>query len=181
MTAQHAGEVIDADCYRLRDLAKVWTPRTMFDIGTAAGTASLLARSLWPDVQVVGFEEDHEATRAARLNLPWARIEQASVGYDLSGREMVRRFGWPDLLKVDCEGGEVPLFFDLARHGLLESFRVIVGEWHFWPGRRLLEEALAELFDTRFFDPPPGRGPWERFFAVRKGVLPDVRAALLDH
>lgn len=180
-TTAHVHETVIDDCYRLRDIAKVWTPRSMFDIGTAAGEVSMFAKSLWPSIQIVGFEENADWFEDAESNIGGMMVEKANVGYGLIGPSLVWKYGLPDLMKIDCEGGEVPLFYDLHRHNQIGGLRVIVGEWHGWAAKNLLQFVLSELFDTLFIDPPPGCGPWHNFYAVRKDVgLEVVRDALLN-
>jgi hypothetical protein len=51
-----------------------------------------------------------------------------------------------DLLKLDCEGMEVPILQRLAEAGLLAGVRLIVGEWHALDGRAHAGEgARAQL------------------------------------
>jgi len=38
-----------------------------------------------------------------------------------------------DLMKLDCEGAELPILAALARAGLLSRIRCLVGEWHVLP------------------------------------------------
>lgn len=48
------GEVVTADCYRLRQLDFV--PDIVFDIGANVGTFTRHARSIWPKVKIVAVE-----------------------------------------------------------------------------------------------------------------------------
>ena len=48
-----------------------------------------------------------------------------------------------DLLKLDCEGAELPILTALGQRGLLDRIRHIVGEWHAWE-----DEADAESNTT---------------------------------
>lgn len=168
MTPNVAIEIVKDDCYRLRSLAKIWTPATMLDLGVNVGVASLFARRLWPKLAIVGVDCDASACEAARLNIPNATIIQATAG----GRELLAG-GAPDLLKCDCEGGEVQFFYDLYLAKRLPELKVIVGEWHFWPARAMLERALSEDFVTTFVDPLPGAGPWSYFYAARRDLRLD--------
>ncbi len=165
------GEVIDQDCYRLRRLCRAYDPQTMWDVGMGHGQVSLLAKSLWPTVQVTGFELSPEIAEAAKLNCPWASVMVGDVGFAMRSPDLVKQLGYPDLLCIDCEGGEVPFFWELEAQGLLRYLKVIVGEWHIWSGRRLLEAALERDFVTQFVNPEPGAGPWSYFFAVAKSLL----------
>jgi hypothetical protein len=161
-------EVVEQDCYKLRKLMKLFTPQVMFDIGINVGITSLLAKQLWPHVQIIGFEVNKHTAACASLNLPNTDIEVAEVGYQYRAIPLVERFGYPDLLKIDCEGGEVPFFYDLVPENRLEYFQVIVGEWHQWPARALLESAFKDMFFTKFNDALPEIGPWHTFYAIRK-------------
>jgi hypothetical protein len=163
-------EVMTEDCYRLKDLAKVYTPSIVFDVGSGCGIVSMMASHLWPSAKVTAFEYDPHIATSTRANLPNAQVVEGAVGYQLTAKELTNRYGFADLLCIDCEGGEVPFFYDLFAQGVLERFPVICGEWHHWPGRRLLEACLQEKYHMRFVTPPEGAGPWNYFFAVHQGL-----------
>lgn len=163
-------EVIDQDCYRLRQIAKIWKPAIIFDVGMGSGVVSILARSLWPDSLITGFELDPDVARLACDNVPGAAVHTGCVGYAYRAADILHRVGAADLLCIDCEGGEVPFFYDLFAANLIGSFQVIVGEWHQWPGRALIEAALRPAYFTVFHDPPAAAGPWNYFAAVNRAM-----------
>jgi hypothetical protein len=51
-----------------------------------------------------------------------------------------------DLLKLDCEGSEIPILRALSESGLLADVRLIVGEWHgSYDNEEARETVKAEL------------------------------------
>ncbi len=171
--ADLAREVIDGDCYRLRRLATVFTPRVIHDMGCNIGDASMLARSLWSDAQIVAFDASEDLLTIADANVD-AIFRCGVVGYGLRAVDLTSHYGFPDLFKIDTEGGEVPFFYDLFRYGGLDRYRVIVGEWHGKPAKELLRSVLSPMFDTLFLD---GEA-CDHFFAVHKGESEAIREAL---
>ncbi len=164
-----ADEIINRDSYKLRLIANHFTPQTIFDFGSAAGQVSMLARSIWPDASLTCVEMDSAAVEVTKKNCPSAKVVHGCLGYELRGAEFFKEYGSPDLLCCDCEGGEVPFFYSaFGKEGEgLDSLKVIVGEWHFWPARRLLEAVFQDRFHTLFLSPTEGAGQWSYFFAVR--------------
>lgn len=172
-------EVIDRDCYGLRTIAYHFTPESLFDVGMGVGQVSMLARSFWPGIVITGFEADNDRAAAARLNVPGASVHLGIVGYQDTAAGILKDYGRADLLCIDCEGGEVPFFYDLHRENRLSMFPLIVGEWHHWPGRRLLEDVFRrDEYQMRFTDPEPGAGPWHYFAAIKRGHNPALADAL---
>jgi FkbM family methyltransferase len=55
-----------------------------------------------------------------------------------------------DLLKLDCEGSEVPILGNLAAAGLLAGIRLIVGEWHANEDRPEAREGVKANLRTIF-------------------------------
>jgi FkbM family methyltransferase len=57
-----------------------------------------------------------------------------------------KQISFCDVLKLDCEGSEVPILRALARAGLLRKVRRVVGEWHALSRHpRAGEDARAQL------------------------------------
>jgi FkbM family methyltransferase len=81
-----------------------------------------------------------------------------------------------DLLKLDCEGCEVPVLRSLAQAGLLAGVRLIVGEWHAPDGshsareevQRQLQALLAPTHEVAFS--PEKQGREGRFTARRRAA-----------
>lgn len=171
-------ETVTDDCYRLHQLARVFKPAVVHDMGTYIGDVTMLVRHLWPEAQIIGFEESGHFMEIAQANVPSAVFKHCRIGYAVSGPDVVSIYGHPDLLKIDVEGGEVPFFYTLYRYGGLDGYRVIVGEWHGKPARDMLQTILDPLFDTLFCgDAELPCGP---FFAVRKGEDPAIAKALFS-
>lgn len=162
-------EVIHQDCYRLRRIAKHFTPEILFDVGMGRGQVSMLARKVWPNIRVTGFEISREAAEEAWRNVPGSMVHTAQVGWTLRSVELVTRFGFCDLLVIDCEGGECPFFHDLFVADYLKNFKVICGEWHWETTAALLAAAMAKDFSFRIAQPEVG-ARWGYFFAVNKTV-----------
>ena len=79
-----------------------------------------------------------------------------------------------DLLKLDCEGAELPILTALGQAGLLDRVRHIVGEWHAWEGEGNAEpnitarlSALLKSTHELVLRPRPGVG-LGYFTATRK-------------
>lgn len=172
-------EVITEDAYRLKDIAKVYSPRHFFDIGAGVGIVSKVAQSLWPDVYVTAFEGSAELSRVCNANIGHRNTMVATgmVGYSLTAKDISERYGYADMMVIDCEGGEVPFIYDLFQMGTLDRYKVITGEWHGWPSRRLLEACFQEKYHMKFTNPAEGAGPWQTFFAIHKGMTPELHRA----
>jgi FkbM family methyltransferase len=80
-----------------------------------------------------------------------ARTEPGSVKTRIPAMSIVKLWqskglAGCDVLKLDCEGSEVPILEALAESGLLGDIRLIVGEWHAdYVGERAGEAVKAEL------------------------------------
>jgi FkbM family methyltransferase len=87
-----------------------------------------------------------------------------------------------NLLKLDCEGGEVPILQALANANLLGSIDCVVGEWHAVDGRaetcdavmQALESVLGPTHDVEFDRHRPGREG--HFTARRHSATGDAKA-----
>ena len=78
-----------------------------------------------------------------------ARLPAMSVAALWRSRKIVTC----DYLKMDCEGSEIPILAALAQARLLESVRLIAGEWHALEpdpesGRKVREELRKHLEST---------------------------------
>jgi len=69
-----------------------------------------------------------------------------------------------DMLKIDCEQGEVNIFREMASIGLFPKIDVIAGEWHFDVAKREVVELLEPTHHVAIVD----EGMWNLFFATRR-------------
>jgi FkbM family methyltransferase len=69
---------------------------------------------------------------------------------------LVLTYGIPDIIKLDCEGGEWSWLADPA----IGTVPLIVGEWHPFPGRRTWEDVfyLLPRHEVTFTGPEDGPG-----------------------
>ena len=165
-----AEEIGQRDSYRLKELVNVFKPATIWDLGAAVGQVSLLCHRLWPDAKIMAVEAEEGRYQCLRANLPPDWTWQLRVGEDFRAGPAVRADGAPDLLVTDCEGGEVPFFWQVEECCIADQFKVICGEWHLWGGRALLAQVLRDTHHVFFSDPNNGAGPWHYFWAVRKDL-----------
>jgi len=163
-------EVMVEDAYRLRKLATVYTPKVIFDIGSGFGAVSMLCQQLWPDAKITAFEASFHTSETAKKNLKNVMVVENVVGYALTAKRLTERYGFADLVICDCEGGEVPFFYDLYTMGMLQRFPVIVGEYHHLPARRMLEACFEQGYHRKFIDPAEGAGYWQTFFAISQSL-----------
>lgn len=76
-------EVIECECYRLRDLkASGLEPKIILDVGAHIGTFSVLAHSLWPEAAIYAFEPNRRSFNLLQLNAPFATCVHGAVRYD---------------------------------------------------------------------------------------------------
>jgi hypothetical protein len=79
-------EVVEADCYRFRELHESgFRPRMIWDLGASWGVASAVMAHWWPDATIWAFEPQPERSRFAVANcraFPNVRVfETGLVGY----------------------------------------------------------------------------------------------------
>lgn len=172
--ASMAQEVMKTDCYRLKALSKIFTPKTVWDLGFAAGQVSMFCRQLWPNCKLLGVEADSVRWQAGKMNFPQDDVLNAFAGHDFRAGPAFDKYGFPDLLCIDCEGGEVPFFCQIEERNIAQHLNIVVGEWHMWAGRRCLEQALRETHVAIFSDPPAGAGPWHYFYAIPRQPRPNI-------
>jgi FkbM family methyltransferase len=156
--ADYTGIFLD-DCYGLHSIDLRTDRPTILDIGANIGLFSLAARKVYPQAQIHAYEPApdiesylaHHATVASFTYYPEAvgaeqdTVElsrhgdsnQTQVDADGTGsvkmvsfqQALERLDGHVDLLKLDCEGGEWPLF---SLQDLWGSIDHVVMEYHLW-------------------------------------------------
>ena len=175
----HIREVIEGDCYRMRKLkADGFRPKFMLDVGCAIGTASLLAKHIWPGLNIFSVEphclpatERNLENKAVvfksalagfagsprmddyipRTTEDWQRYHAAMLRIGaVSVKDLfhVHKLPCIDLLKIDCEGAEAGILAELNELGLLAEIQHVVGEWHFDFNRRSIPDILHDTHDV---------------------------------
>ncbi len=173
-------------------VANLWPEARIIACEADPQNAELLRRNVrsLPRIEVVeaaivaeGFERvsfhavaDKSAQNSGGGSL--RRPEPGSVQIDVAARSA--RWLWAesaigdcDLLKLDCEGFEVPILQGLADAGLLRRISRIVGEWHADDERaetveqvmQALQTVLADTHEVLFNPRRPGR---EGHFTARR-------------
>ncbi|TXI10636.1 MAG: FkbM family methyltransferase [Rhizobium sp.] len=144
--------VLELDEYRLQSLGQL---DYVIDAGGHVGSFGAAVLRRWPAAKVIAFEPSPDNAKLYRLNAPGVELHQLALGLG-SGTvsltseegdtafmtidgddvkvaalsEFVRPLPRVDLLKIDIEGDEDPVFADLCKTGEIRKVQRIVGEWH---------------------------------------------------
>ncbi len=135
------------------------------------------------DAAVLGFLGDEagreiypsnsfeQGLRGRRASEEGALVQCMSVGEigavrAVSCREMLDLVGGRaiDMLKIDCEEGEVNIFRELESLDRIRDIPIITGEWHFATAKREIREKLSRTHDLELVD----EGDWNHFFARKR-------------
>lgn len=75
-------EVIENDCYKLRNLKNSgFEPKVIFDIGAHIGAFTVLANALFHNAELYCFEPNLENSMLLRENTPYARVYNTAIDY----------------------------------------------------------------------------------------------------
>lgn len=72
--------------------------------------------------------DHHRFIGSTHRDFPADQDFEEAIVPSVSLTSLVHRFGIPDIVKLDCEGGEWPWLADPS----MQLVRLIVGEWHPW-------------------------------------------------
>jgi FkbM family methyltransferase len=169
-------ETLSDDVYRLAELHE---PRLIVDVGAGIGEFALAAAHRFPGCRVLAFEpgkdrfeilaqnaaasgvvvESHCVAIGTRrsyvLSGSGARSSTAgpehAAGRSVPGRALADFLGTDevDLLKIDCEGGELDVLQSLTPDGLGRIARVAL-EYHNFAGRRNDDLVTSHLVEAGF-------------------------------
>ncbi len=179
-------ELLLDDCYGCRRISK--PVKTILDIGANVGLFGLMAREIFPDAVIHAYEPNpnlepylkHQAKIGSfecfmeavgldhgKVSLTFAADsvqtrsfnDQAGDIKQTAFREIIRRIGDSvDLVKMDCEGTEWPLFQDVESWSRVRHLSL---EYHLWPGcseKEALDKVRALGFYIRYHKPLDGFG-----------------------
>jgi hypothetical protein len=169
-------ECINMDIYNLKGIDFI--PEVFIDLGQGpCGEASLLANYLWPDCKIVGVDPNininHLRNIAGKDNIIldphpvigfygnnphqyWPEEAASEMRIQRPGNQSVEAFLTKhnidsiDVLKIDCESAEVGILSEMKEIGILDTVRVITGEWHWEFSRQGINDLLREEFDIRW-------------------------------
>lgn len=139
--------------YDYKIIAIKKSDRIAADVGAGVGDYSLLMAKSYPQLTVWAFEPD-----PLRFSVLKKNITVNGLNNIIPVRKAVRSVGSilavtkspVDLLKIDCEGCEFPIFLTATRKDL-SSIGKIVGEYHRPAGNvdRLLKKLQSSGFNVR--------------------------------
>lgn len=193
-TGNEAGvihEVITTDTYRFIAW-KDHSVEYMVNLGAHIGTADLMAHSVWPDVEIHAYEANPVfACRTRQNTLPYSRLvcfnnmvvgplyipDPANYKWDANTRASVikthraltmkailARLPRVDLLKMDVEGAEGNLIYEMKALGVLPSIPRIVGEWHWEAQKQAVKDVIGKTHNIEIVE----TGNWNLFWATLK-------------
>lgn len=115
---------------------------------------------------VLGFfrkEEGHEIYQSNEFEQAYRAGHLSNA---ISVEKMLKVFKLPriDLLKIDCEEGEVNIFREFDFLNRLKDISVICGEWHFDTAKHEIRSIVGKTHHVKLVD----EGQWNYFFAVHK-------------
>lgn len=176
-------EIFDMDAYRVQELQGAgFKPARVIDVGAQNGVFTRLCALLWPEVEIMSFEPVLETFRCLALNatsrctlynLPVLGTCVPRIEGNIDEERWFRenhyfpalRLPPAQVLKLDCEGGEINILRDLHSQGRIKDFDIIVGEWHFGEAKNLIKAILPETHVLQIAE----AGNWNLFFASKKG------------
>ncbi|TXI01565.1 MAG: FkbM family methyltransferase [Rhizobium sp.] len=144
--------VLELDEYRLQAMPPLYY---VVDAGGHVGSFGAAVLRRWPGAKVIAFEPSPENAKLYRINAPGVELHQLALGL-VPGRvsltseagdtafmtidgndvevaalsQFLRPLPRVDLLKIDIEGDEDPVFADLCKTGQIRKVQRIAGEWH---------------------------------------------------
>jgi hypothetical protein len=122
-------EVLIDDCYKVNTLKK---QSTIIDIGAAIGDFSILLS--YKADHVISCEFDNNRLLMLRGNIQLAKRKNILIIPEkiTTLDSIIASLKTPcDLLKIDCEGSEYPIFLQ-SKLSTLKKIKRIVGELHFF-------------------------------------------------